>query len=210
MASVERIDAALEIYFARAMHNVHTNTRGVISEVGLDGPTASVKPNYRIVYDDGTVDELPMVHDIPIQMPSANGGKARITMPIKPGDPIGIAFAERNEADNSDKTTHGVYPAFGVTGVSDGGRPIDPDNIIIENEKAIFTIKPTGEIVVTSGAGTITLLVSGDIDANGAKITKAGRVITKAGVDVDSFYAEYQAHRHGGVSTGPATTGTPQ
>ena len=226
MAFVDRYDAAFGIFIQRQLRNVHTNIRGKITEVDYGASTVSVQPTAYTEYASGTIDKFPNIHDVPLQLPTGNGGKARLTMPVKPGDMVGLAFSERNEDDNTDEATHELWGGWATTHGMGTGRPIDPDNVVLENDKAIITLKPSGDMslvnpVVTieslangnfkisNGPGTVILDPSGGLTVNGAKITPAGRMITAQGVDLDDFFNEYRAHFHRGVERGDSQTDGP-
>ena len=64
----------------------------------------------------------------------------------------------------------------------------------------------SGEFSFTNGAANLRAAVDGNIRMNGATIAPSGRIITAAGVDLDSFYAEYKGHTHScpdGETSGP-------
>lgn len=210
MSSTQRIDTALGLFFDRHLRNVHTNIRCVVVGVNYAGPTVDVKPLAHTNFGDGTVDAYPSILDVPLNLPSGNKGKARLTIPIKVGDIVGIAFSERNENDTSDVTTHGLFPGWSVTEIFTPGntRPIDPNNVVLENEKAIFTLKPDGTHVITSGKAVVTVEPGGNVVANGATITEDGDVITSDGISLREFWNDYIAHKHGGVERGGAQTDT--
>ena len=215
MASRNRIDTALDYFVDKKLRDVHTSLRAVVLEVDYGVPSATVRPLAETDFVDGTVDRINAVFDVPLQMVSANGGKARLTVPIKPGDIVGLTFSERNENDNSDEQTHGLFAGWAITSVhSDGNAmPIDPENVELWNDQVHFTMTPSGdftlttpngtlkvdsagEFTFTNGAATMVAQTSGNVVVNGAKITPEGRMITAAGVDLDDFYAEYKRHTH--------------
>jgi len=224
MAYVDRYDAALSIFIGRYMRGVHTNIRGKITEVDYGNGSVSVQPTAFTQYPSGTIDKYSAIHDVPLQLPTGNNGKAFLSMPVKPGDMVGLAFSERNEDDNTDTGTHEMSPGWATThGL---GRAIDPENVVLANDKGSIVIKPAGDISlknpkvtaeilsdgnvsIDNGAGKLSMDPSGMIGANGAKITPAGKIITAAGVDLDDFYQWYIQHVHDGVERGDASTNKP-
>ncbi|WP_284161588.1 Gp138 family membrane-puncturing spike protein [Burkholderia pseudomallei] len=229
MAAVQRFDAAFGIFLRRWMRdNMHTSLRGKVVGVDYSGPTVDVQPMAKTVLSDGTEDGYPTIFNVPVQLPSANGGKARLTMPIKVGDMVGINFSERNEDNSSDQSTHGLFAGFAVTEIytPENAKPIDPDKVVLENDKVKISLSPEGSIIIETpkssfqmledgsstmknGGGTFKMETSGLVDANGAKITPDGRIITKKGVDLDSFFETYLLHTHGGVESGGSNTNKP-
>lgn len=166
MAYTDRYDAAFGIYVSRFMrNNVHTNIRGKVVGVNYKGPSVDVQPMAFTEFNNGVIDKYPIIYDVPVQLPSGAGGKARLTMPIKVGDYVGLAFSERNEDNNKDVTTHQLFAGWAVTQIFTSGnsKAIDPDNVVLENDKAILTMKPNGDTVLANPMVTITSLADGNV-----------------------------------------------
>lgn len=185
MAFVDRYDAAIGIFLERKLRSFHTNIRGRVIGVNYAGPSVDVQPFAYTEFDNGVVDKFPPIYDVPLQLPSGSGGKARLSMPIKTGDVVGLSFSERNESDNTDVTTHQLFPGWAISQIftDSNAKPIDPDNVVLENDKAIATLKPNGDMSlknplvtiesladgnykVTNGAGTFTVDPSGSVAAS--------------------------------------------
>lgn len=227
MAAIQRMDAALNVWLSRQLRDVHTGIRARVVEVDYSIPSATVQPMATTNYDDGTVDSYPAVFDVPLQMPTANGGKARLTMPVKPGDIVGLTFSERNEGDANDKTTHGMFPGWAITSIHSDGNAmqIDPNNVELWNDQVHFTMTPegdftlqtpngtltvdqTGQFQFTNGAATLRAEAGGTVNINGGRVTPTGNFVTASGVDLNAFWADYIAHRHSGVEPGSGNSGT--
>lgn len=164
MAGIDRLDVALEIYTERFMRNVHTNIRGRVVGVNLSGPRVDVQPMASTIYpDSGIEDKFPVIFDVPLYLPSGNGGKARLSMPVKPGDIVGLSFSERNENDNSDLNTHQLFAGWAVTEIFAEGnaKPIHPDNVVLENDKIKQEMTPDGTMTITTPKGTLIVDKSG-------------------------------------------------
>lgn len=215
MAVVQRMDAAIGLFVERALREVHTNIRAKVIDVDVSIPSVTVQPMASTEFSDGTVDKYPAMFDVPLQMASGNGGKARLTMPIKPGDIVGLSFSERNEGDKSDMSTHGLFPGWAISQVfSDGNAtPIDPDNVELWNDTVNLSMTPEGDYTLTgpastmkvdregvwtfeNGLGKFSANKDGSFDVNGVKITPSGNVITKAGTDLDELNAWFKRHQH--------------
>lgn len=229
MAHVDRYDAAFSIFVSRFMrNNVHTNIRGKVVAVDYSVPSVDIQPMAYTEMDNGVIDKYPIIYGVPVQLPSGANGKARLTMPIKAGDMVGLSFSERNESDNNDQNTHQLFPGWAVTQIfSDGNaKPIDPENVVLENDKGSVVLKPNGDmslknpkvtiemkadgsVKVSNGPGNLSIDPSGEITANGAKITTSGRMVTANGVDLDAFFDKYERHVHGGVDRGNSKTDAP-
>lgn len=201
MAYVDRYDAAFGIFVSRFMrNNVHTNIRGKVVGVNYKGPTIDVQPMAYTEFPNGVVDRYPIIYDVPVHLPSGAGGKARLTMPIKAGDFVGLSFSERNEGDNNDQNTHQLFAGWAVTQIfTDGNsKAIDPENVVLENDKAILTQRPNGDtlienpgvdvqyladgnVKIDNGSGSLTISPSGEIGGkNGAgsfKLDSSGALL---------------------------------
>lgn len=177
MADVQRIDAALGLFLERKMRNYHTNVRAQVIAVNVAGPSVDVQPLPSTDFDDGTVDKYPVIYDVPVQLPSGNGGKARLTMPIKPGDIVGLSFSERNESSRQDKQTHGLFAGWAVTEIfTDGNsKPIHPDNVVLENDKGKLEMTPDGDFTLTTPQSTLKVLKDGTFEFQNGAMSIAGK-----------------------------------
>lgn len=209
MASIDRYDAAFSVFLSRYVrNNLHTNIRGKVVGVDYSGPTVDVLPMAYTEFASGTVDKYPVIYDVPIHFPSGAGGKARLSMPIKVGDVVGLNFSERNEDDTSDMNTHQLFAGWAVTQIFTNAnrKPSHPDNVVLENDKAVSEYKPDGTFTFNNGKVSITYQTDGNVKVNGATITPDGNVITKKGVNLDDFWDKYVRHTHGGVESGGSKT----
>ncbi len=223
MAAIQRMDAALNQWFARQARDIHTGLRAKVVEVDYSIPSATVQPLASTNFDDGTVDAYPAVFDVPLSMPSANSGKARLTLPVKPGDIVGLSFSERNESDANDLTTHGLFPGWSIIGVHSDGNAmvIDPNNVELWNDQVHFSLAPEGDFVLkgpvgtftvdkdgkmsfTNGSATLTAKPDGNIEMNGAKVTPDGNIVTARGVNLNDFYDWFTRHTHHYIWTDPS------
>lgn len=209
MASVDRYDAAFNIFISRYVrNNVHTNIRGKVVGVNHAGPTVDVQPMAYTQFPSGTTDKYPTVYDVPLHLPSANGGKARLSMPIKVGDMVGLSFSERNEDDVMDLNTHQLFAGWAVTEIfTDGNRkPIHPDYVELENDKGKMSLRPDGTMTYVNPAVNVEAKPNGQVFVNGLQITPDGNLITKRGVNLNDFYDKYVSHTHPGVRAGGDST----
>ena len=214
MATIQRIDTALGIYLKREMRDFHTGVRGVIIEVDYDVPSCTVQPMASTTYENGNVDEFPPIYDVPLQVIAGNNGKAKLTMPVKAGDMVGLTFSERNEDDKTDTSTHGLFPGWAITEIfPSGGGKIHPENVELWNDQVHVSMTPEGDFTLqgpigqlkvdktgtfsfTNGAATLEAQVGGAIMMNGAKITPDGNLITAKGVNMNDFYEYFMRHTH--------------
>lgn len=197
---------------------------------------------------DGKVFEFAQVNQVPLQVCSGNMGVANVTVPVKEGDIVLLLYAQRDIGNfmNSDgvepsdpflRAPLREYPLCAIPCMFTLGTDspdIDPDNLIVKNDKSGLTLKPSGDIIfedenltvsqlndgtysvvsnggsitLDNGSGTLTLQASGDIDANGCTINTSGNVITPAGADLDAIYAWANSHTHTTIAVGSPTTPT--
>ncbi len=205
--AVQRIDEAIQIFMQKAMRGFHTSVPGVIVGIDYSKPTVDIQPSVETDFgDDYKPDTYPVIYDVPLFIPSAGAGKAKITVPVKVGDRASLHFSERNPNSKTDLTTHGLYGCYAVSGLEG---EIDPENIIIQNEIAKATIKPDGTMILSSGNANIIAQPDGNVNINGLIVTPTGNVITSGGVDLDLFYQTYLNHLHSGVQRGSSNTDKP-
>lgn len=215
MAAIQRMDAALGQFLDKYQRDVHTNIRVRVVDVDYSIPSVTVQPMVETKFSDGTVDAYPAIFDVPLQMVSANGGKARLTVPIKAGDILGLSFSERNEGDMADMSTHGLFPGWAITSVHSDGNAmqIHPENVELWNDVVHIEMTPEGDFKVqgpvgnfeikkdgtlnfTNGGATITAVPGGTITMNGAKVTPDGNFITARGINLNDFYDWMVRHGH--------------
>lgn len=191
----------------------------------------------------------PKFYSVPLMIYSANGGKARQTMPIKRGDVVELTFADRDTVNwlcsNGQKVVHpeSSYPlsmggqhyvlvAKPCITLSANARPIDPDNVVTENENSIITQAPDGTTTITnskgatvtlnkdneftfsSGSATLDINSQGELLFNGSSviinglyISATGNLITQKGANLDVLKQMFLDHIHTGVKSGSDNTG---
>lgn len=215
-----RIASMLRGFVDDMLYDVQTNIPAVVTSVNYGNGTLSAKPLIKTKKKGGQMYEEPMVHDVPILTAAGNTGKAKMTFPIKVGDKVVLIMANRDTGTllsssggsivepEMDKPL-GWYPigAHACLFVEADANDIDPENIIIKNDKTKFTITNSSTKIETAG-GSAELKSSGELNVNGAKISPTGKMTTSSGVDLDDLYNDYQLHKHSGVQTGSSNTGT--
>jgi len=161
----------------------------------------------------------PPIVKCPVCIYGASGGV--IEVEIKRGDECLIHFSQRaidgwrSQGGVAPLTSVELYPerdAFVGLAPRSAGNAISgyTNNGIrmrsLDGAKHVH-IKNNDDIETKNANGVATLKANGDFDANGAKMTSDGKVVTAAGVDLDDFKAEYDAHMHPGTGTLIAPTG---
>jgi hypothetical protein len=208
MAATDRLDAALGIYTDRYMrNNLHTNIRAKVVGVNTAGPRVDVQPMAYTVFESGAEDRYPVIYDVPLQLPSGNGGKARLTMPVKVGDFVGLSFSERNENDVNDKNTHQLFAGWAVTEIFTEGnsKPIHPDNVELENDKVKFFLTPDGDYVLQTPKGSFKVLKDGTLqggnDAGSVTILPTGEITAGNANGGFTIFADGESEINGGRIT---------
>lgn len=130
--------------------------------VSFDASTgkASAKVLIKRKFEDGTTVELPLLKDIPVQMPRTES--AIIYIPIKAGDKCMLLFSERSldawkkqsgSQDPQDRRKHHLSDAVAVPGLYSFIDPqlvgiLDQNSILIENDKTRIRLKPDGRVKI--------------------------------------------------------------
>lgn len=200
-----RFDDALGAYVARRMQEIHTSMPAKIVAVDYDKGTVDVEILYegKSPINDLLNYKYPQIQDVPVHTYSTQGGKVKITVPIKAGDVGAVFFPEKpmegftggkvtiDLEKNSD--THVLQGIYFISEMSTISTPvsIDPDNLIIQNETTVITVKKDSVDAVTTS----------DFKINGARVTSDGDVITSDGVSLRNVKAVYNDHTHGGGPT---------
>ncbi len=205
------LDAFTTFLDGYARDNIATGMPGIILAVNEfeDNQFVSVRPALSRLLETGQVisnDEI-VIDDVPVVFPS--GGGALLSFPLKVGDVVWLAFCQRNMEDwvysdgqgeviPSDSRHFSMTDAVAFPCIYSALSNLKPSGSNVElkwnNKKLSF--KPSDEVELTNGSGTITLKPDGNIDANGCTITPDGNVITANGVNLDDFYQAYLAHVH--------------
>jgi hypothetical protein len=218
------------------LYGLHTMLPGKVSKVDVAKGKCDVQPLLMRQKADGTVTALPPIPNCPIA--SYRAGKSGVFLPVKVGDYVEIRFCERSldvwlskggTIDPADRRKHNlsdavVYP--GLYPFSDPPVSADPANLVVVNDKAKITEKPTGEIVIDANAGQskITLKADGTIELTGATAIKAlsdlivlsgdGDAValaSKVMTELNAIRSTFNSHTHNYMdATGAAGTPVPQ
>lgn len=222
----------LDAHFSENIKNLHTQIPAKVLKVDYEKGWVDVQPLIKnpdkkdIFTGEITEYDYPPVYEVPIKVISAGRGKASITMPIKIGDVGKLEFSERDTDTFLNTSGNSVQPSNNINVLGQEGKPyrlcfegefftpssslsIDPENIIINNEKSTITLKPSGEVVINFSGYSVTCNPnSGDVVHNsGAKITGTGDMVTAKGYSLNALYEKTWSHVHSGVSSGPNNTG---
>lgn len=162
------------------LSNVHTAMPGIVQSYDAATQKATVKPQLKKNYLDGTELSLPVVSNVPIIFPRT--AKASLTFPIEQGDKVLLIFSERSldewlsqgaEVKPQDRRKFDLSDGLAIPGLYDFGTPSPSDGSSVELKfnDANITIKDDGEMTLTNGDAKIVLGTDGQVNVNDGNLT---------------------------------------
>lgn len=156
--------------------DLHVCIPATVVEYDPDTQYADVQISLKIKYEDGTLINWPVIPNVPVVHPRANGGKTYIHIPLKKDDQLTLVVSERS-LDNW-KTQGGIqdpddrrkfnmtdaYALIGGAAEPDAFSVDDPDAIEITNKSGMFQIKDNGDTIVTTDKTHIQINNDGTIN----------------------------------------------
>jgi hypothetical protein len=205
--------------------SLFTITPARVTNVDYNNNHLNAQPLIRTKYSDNSQQTPPELFHIPIFILSANGGTARVTLPVKVGDTVLVLYSQRSLGDfyeSDGKTvvdtdslvTHGSYPIMALPCLftKASAKTIDSENLVVENGSTKMVIKPNGNIETTCP----TFIVNGNFEVNGDTTHKGnetttgnsavGGTMTNDGTDVGKTHSHTQANDSGGDTQQPTST----
>lgn len=179
--------------------------------VSYDGTTAVVRPAIAKLLATGEVLEAPQIVRVAVKFPMADAGRARVTVPLKPGDDVELTFSCRslenwlNGADSApdDPRQFDLSDCF-CTPVMRPAMSADTENLVVAYGAGEMKISPSGRIIF-SGPGvefeapvTFKKPVT---TAPGAPLAVGPSGISQGGKSIGTD------HAHTGVRSGSETSG---
>lgn len=209
------LSTLLDEHFVGMQAMLWTAVPGIIDSYDASEMTCSVIPAIlgKVAKEDGSIEavQLPMLIHCPVIFP--RGGGCSLTFPLKKGDECLVVFSAR--AIDFWWQSGGVQPPAETRmhDLSDGFVLPGP-----YSQKQKISSPSTSEVVLRSDDGSasvalnpsshkITIVAPGDLDIVGDVNITGDVVVTK---DVKASGISLNSHVHGGVSTGPNSTGGPQ
>jgi hypothetical protein len=122
-------------------------------------------------FSDGSLVLPPVIPNVPVKHPRAQGGAAFMHMPLTAGDDVTLVFSQRSldnwktqggESDpNSTRKSHitDAYALIGGSAIPDAFSPATDDAIEIVNGTAAINIYPSGKFKITNGTDDLISLV---------------------------------------------------
>lgn len=176
--------------------DIHVSIPGRITKYDKDTQKASVAPLLKKKFNDinSTLEDLPILNNVPVLQIQCNLRNTFIYMPIKVGDVGMIMFCDRS-IDNylssvpqegeiksvfhNSGRVHDLSDAWFIPGIlpySISIKGINDDDIVIKNESTQINIKPDGTITINNGTNELIETLSTLVD----NLTNA-RVLTLMG-----------------------------
>lgn len=217
-------EEALRLAFDGRQAVMWTAIPGIVTEVNLEDMTVSVQPAIQGAVSDEngavTFVDLPVLVKVPVCFPKAGGFV--LTMPIAVNDEVLVVFSARaidtwwqsgGVGKPIEARMHDLSDGFAIPGpasVPNAVANISANSAQLRNEAGTTYIEITSD-------GKIKFVSPSEIELNGpVKITGdltqtgnqniTGNVVATA---VTSGGIGLATHKHGGVTTGSGTSGTP-
>lgn len=190
----------------------------IIINYSAENMRATVKPSIPKRLSNGETLQAPQIVNVPICFPVADGGKAMITLPLKPNDGVLLVFSHRSienwlsgSSDSPDDSRmFDLSDAFAIPSANAKSPSADPENLCVMYGEGTIKIAPSGGVTINAPSTRIiapqntiegNLEVAGNIDCDG-NVTAKGEVSGKG--------KKLSTHKHTGVQGGSNTTGGPE
>lgn len=123
---------------------------------------ASIQPLFKRTFADGTVLDLPIIPNVPVQFPRS--AKAFIHMPLSEGDACFLLFSQRsldtwkqsgNIVDPAEDRKFDLSDCIAIPGVSAFDQGFTPENgkdVFLVNDSGKMCITPQGKFALSNGS----------------------------------------------------------
>ena len=202
---------SMVMFMRDTLRNVHTIKPCYVTKVV--GNRVSVKVLTSTKFQDGSLQDMTIIDDVPLMIYSAQRGSARITVPVGVGDLVAVLCSDRDTGEllHSTPNSPRAFPADEITPLelypimaipqffpAPMERPISSTDIVVENRSTKVTIKPDGNIeldtpadITMNAGGNVTVNAGGNVDvtAGGTGTLSVGSTATvnaPVGVQVNS------------------------
>ena len=144
--------------------DLHVMLPGEFTDYDVSTGKAKVKLSIKRKFEDGSIVELPVIANVPVQMPRT--ASSVIYVPIAAGDKCMVVFSERSldawkkfggSQDPQDRRKHHLTDAVAIPGLypfSDTPliKEVDKNSIVLLNDKTKIRMKPDGKIQIKNTA----------------------------------------------------------
>lgn len=202
------------------LDDVYTMLPGTV--VSYDGAFAVVRLGMAKTLANGQSLAPPTVAAVPVKFPVADGGRARVTVPLKPGDPVECTFCCRSlenwlsgsDGAPDDPRRFDISDAF-CTPVMRPPLKADTENLVVEYGSGGMRIAPNGAITFYGPGVTFEAPVTNQkpVETNALITMNAGMTSAAGGEANFQGPIKHQGksigigHGHSGVQPGGGNTG---
>jgi Phage protein Gp138 N-terminal domain len=156
----------------------------------------------------------PNIVEVPIVWTTSSGGKSGLTMPVKPGDGVMLAFQQRslegwlsgNKDMPDDPRQFDLSDCVAIPGCSATGVSADPTDVVLRFNETEVRITPDNNVRIGNNNGFISIDSDGNIIVQAKSLNLQADTIQ---VNAGGHSFTLETHRHTGVQVGIATSGTP-
>jgi hypothetical protein len=156
----------------------------------------------------------PNIVEVPIVWTTSSGGKSGLTMPVKPGDGVMLAFQQRslegwlsgNKDMPDDPRQFDLSDCVAIPGCSATGISADPTDVVLRFNETEVRITPDNNVRIGNNNGFISIDSDGNIIVQAKSLNLQADTIQ---VNAGGHSFTLETHRHTGVQVGIATSGTP-
>lgn len=207
----------------RFLANLWTAMPGYIVDFDAETCTATVQLGVQAIVSqpDGSKanDDMPLLTDVPVMFP--RGGGAMLTFPVQAGDECLVIFASRScgawkqsggsQVQSAPGRMHSLSDGFALLGTSSQPNAVSnlstsTTQLRSDDGQTFVELDAAGQVVHVKAPGGMT--IDANVQVNGT--VTATQNITSTSGDVKAGAISLKTHKHGGVTTGSGTSGTPQ
>lgn len=198
--------AEIQTVIDDALAGVCTVMHGTVQAV--QGGTADVLPKMSRMMPDGKQVPMPLVHAVPVMMPSSSNGTAGITWQVKQGDTVLLlAFQHGDDGSLPFSLSNCCCIPFSF------GRSTSNNAVRLFSGGSTISISDSGAIKIEARAN-IDIQSAGTMSIRGANIQMGGNVTVSGSLAVFGSMSNGgvnigASHTHGGVEKGKERTGPP-
>jgi hypothetical protein len=147
------LDQLINLGISNALLEVHTMIPCTIVAIRNNGCFVDLQPSIKRVYQDGTIETLPVIQQVPVQM--MRGNDFYIKPPVAVNDQGFAVFCERSLdnwvvsgglVESNDTRTHDLSDCVYVPGMYPLSSVLagNPNDMILSNGKALMSIQKAG------------------------------------------------------------------
>ena len=203
LAGEDALIQAMQIATETALSEVNTTLPGSVVAVSGDGSRVVVKPSMPKGLASGEDLPAPEVVQVPVIWPRAQGGKAGMTLPLRPGDGVKLDFAQRSldgwlggkpDAVPDDPRRFDLSDAIATPGLAPSGMAAHVDEAQFFFGPVKLRMLPDGTGILETAVGNLKITPDGIATFTGPKVVVSGDV--EVAGDVRAGTISLRNHRH--------------